>query len=180
MYTGPQPLWFGLTQAQEARAGFDAATRLNGGRILLLQFKAGRSLTRGRVRYHAQHHQLAALQRQVGGKHRLVYYVLPEATHTHDLLRPDWLVESTWFLDVGDVTALSAPSRKSKAHHVTLECGTGAVTITSDPVHAQATKWEHLIQHSQALAPGGHYDGFQTFWKYAKLLGRGGVGFALP
>jgi hypothetical protein len=177
---GPQPLWFGLTQAQEARAGFDAATKLNGGKILLLQFKAGRGLARGGVRYHAQHHQLAALQQQVRGRHRLVYYVLPEATRTSDLYRPRWLVESTWFLDVGDISKLSAPARKSNAHNITLERGTGAVTITSDPVHAQASTWAHLVQHTQDLAPGGHYDGFQTFWKYAKLLGRGGMGFALP
>jgi hypothetical protein len=32
---GPQRIWFGLTQKQEAEAGFDAATRLHGGRLLL-------------------------------------------------------------------------------------------------------------------------------------------------
>jgi hypothetical protein len=180
MPSGPQPLWFGLTQAQEAKAGFDAATKLNGGRILLLQFKAGRELARGGVRYHAQHHQLAALQKHVRGRHRLVYYVLPEATHTRDLHRPRWLVESTWFLDVANIPTLSSPSRKSKAHHITLARSTGSVVIASDPVHAQAATWQHLVQHTQDLTPGAYYDGFGTFWKYAKLLSRSAVGFALP
>ena len=39
-------IWFGLTQDQEARAGFDACTRLNG-RILILQFKASNKFVRG-------------------------------------------------------------------------------------------------------------------------------------
>lgn len=42
-YVGAQTnlLWFGLTQKQEACAGFDACTRL-GGRLLVFQFKASR------------------------------------------------------------------------------------------------------------------------------------------
>lgn len=59
---GPQPIWFGLTQRQEAEAGFDAAARLHGGRLLLLQFKAGRKLKNGSVRFTAPHKQLSALQ----------------------------------------------------------------------------------------------------------------------
>src|ERR1700686_3423585 len=47
----PQPIWFGLTQKQEAAAGFDAVTRLHGDRLLLLQFKAGRKLKNGSVRF---------------------------------------------------------------------------------------------------------------------------------
>jgi hypothetical protein len=47
---------------QEAEAGFDAATRLHGGRLLLLQFKAGRKLKNGSVRFTAPHGQLGALQ----------------------------------------------------------------------------------------------------------------------
>lgn len=180
MHGEAQPIWFGLTQAQEARAGFDAATRLNGGRILLLQFKAGRELAGGRIRFHAPHHQMSSLQRRLKDKSRLIYYVLPEATQTRELSQPQWLVQTTWFLDVANIPKLSIPMRKSKAHHITLERRTGAVTITSDPVHAQAVTWPHLIQHTQDLAPGGRYEGFETFWKYAQLLGKGGFGFAFP
>ncbi len=80
----PQPLWFGLTQVQEARAGFDAATRLGNRQTLLLQFKAGDQLANGQVRFTAQHHQLVALRERVR-QSRLVYYVLPEVTRTSEL-----------------------------------------------------------------------------------------------
>jgi len=101
----PQPLWFGLTQAQEARAGFDAATRLGNRQILLLQFKAGTQLAKGQVRFTAQHHQLVAIQQRVR-QHRLVYYVLPEVTRTSQLNDGPWLLARTWLLDVATIPTL--------------------------------------------------------------------------
>ena len=50
-------IWFGLTQKQEARAGFDACTRL-GGRLILLQFKASNYVLRnGYRRFIFKHNQ---------------------------------------------------------------------------------------------------------------------------
>src|SRR5437868_9780797 len=67
---GRSVIWFGLTQKQEAQAGFDAATRI-GGRLLLLQFKASShnvmipgplgGLAR---RFRAKHDQMVRLRQQ--------------------------------------------------------------------------------------------------------------------
>jgi hypothetical protein len=54
-------IWFGLTQRQEAQAGFDVCTRL-GGRLLILQFKASSYDVPGGRRFVLKHDQLLALQ----------------------------------------------------------------------------------------------------------------------
>jgi len=46
---GQRTFWFGLTQRQEARAGFDVASRI-GGRLLILQFKASNEVLRSGAR----------------------------------------------------------------------------------------------------------------------------------
>jgi hypothetical protein len=123
---------------------------------------------------------MTALQQRVRTQHRLVYYVLPEATCTADIHHSQWLVESTWFLDVANIPTLSAPTRKSNLHHVTLQPGTGHVTITSEPVHTQARTWRDLTENVQVLLPGSRYEDFEIFWKYAQLLGRHSAAMALP
>ena len=60
-------LWFGLTQKQEARAGFDAFTRI-GGRLLILQFKASDyGLRNGKRRFYLDHSQLMKLRARTNG-----------------------------------------------------------------------------------------------------------------
>ena len=57
---GEPVLWFGLTQKQEARLGFDAWTRM-GGRLLVFQFKASNdTLSSGRRRSAGSHSGSAA------------------------------------------------------------------------------------------------------------------------
>lgn len=74
-------LWFGLTQRQEARWGFDACTRL-GGR--LLQFKASnRMLRNGARRFQLSHRQLTALQRLAGSYVRTVFYSSCSSSSSH-------------------------------------------------------------------------------------------------
>lgn len=175
----PQPIWFGLTQKQEAEAGFDAATRLHGSRLLLLQFKAGRKLKDGSVRFTAPHGQLSALQSRLK-MHRLIYYVLPGVTETGDLTRPPWVLAQTWFLDVAAIPTLSAPTRKSQCHHVTLNPKNGAVLITSDPVRTEAVGWEYIARNANPLALGATFENFEKFWAYAQVLRRGGAAVSLP
>lgn len=176
---GPQPIWFGLTQKQEAEAGFDAATKLAGGRLLLLQSKAGHRLKSGMIRFTAPHDQLEALQKRVRS-HRLVYYVLPGVTATRDLAAAPWLLARTWFLDVAGIPTLSKPGRKSNYHNVTLNPHTGSVVITSDPVNAKAVDWEYIAANSNPQALGAKFETFESFWKYAQLLGPRSVGVCLP
>jgi hypothetical protein len=175
-----QPLWFGLTQKQEAQAGFDAATRLNSGRILIFQFKAGKRLKGGGIRFVAPHSQLIALQARVNAQKRLIYYVLPEVTQTHELNSSSpWVLATTWLLDVGDIPTLGAPSRKSQNHNLTLDPRSGIVEITSDPVEVQTTNATDFVEKYGWSSLGAKYDGFDNFWKYAKLLGKGAVAAAL-
>jgi hypothetical protein len=174
----PQPLWFGLTQAQEARAGFDAATRLGNGRIILLQFKAGTQLVNGQVRFAAQHHQLLALRQRVR-QHRLVYYVLPEVTRTSQLSATAWLLARTWLLDVATIPALAAPTRRSQNHHIYITPGSHQATIRSDPVEVELINGADL-SYEPASRLGAHYESFEKFWSYAKLLGKNSVAAALP
>src|SRR5208337_5079867 len=75
-------IWFGLTQAQEKRLGFDACTRLNG-RLLILQFKASNKIVhpqrfvRPRRRFMLPHTQLERLQNLAASFPRMVYYIFP-------------------------------------------------------------------------------------------------------
>lgn len=177
--TVPQPIWFGLTQKQEAQAGFDAAAKIAGGRLLLLQFKAGRKLRAGTVRFTAPHAQLDALQKRVG-RHRFIYYVLPSVTETHDLTLGPWVLAQTWFLDVAALPALSRPRRKSAHHNITLNPGSGTVLITSEPVNAQAVRWEFILEGSDEQPLGSTFETFDAFWEYAQLLGPSGAGVCLP
>jgi hypothetical protein len=60
-YAGHPMTWFGLTQREEARAGFDACTTLNG-RLFVFQFKASNITTnRGARRFTAPHNQMEKL-----------------------------------------------------------------------------------------------------------------------
>lgn len=178
---GPQPIWFGLTQQQEARAGFDAATRLGIGRILLLQFKAGHRLGNGGIRFHASHQQMQALHGRIHNQRRRLFYVLPEVTRTNELNHHgDWVLASTWFLDVADIPALAAPARINQHHHLTLHPDTGIVTITSDPVEVQAMTGTSLVTRYGRSPLGGSYESFEELWSYAEFLGRGAVAAALP
>jgi len=173
-----QPLWFGLTQMQEARPGFDAATRIGNSRVLLLQFKAGRRLKKGDVRFTAPHTQLRALRNRVQRQHRCVFYVLPSVTKTSELSNV-WLLSSTWFLDVADIPRLKVPTRRSKNHHLALNPRSGVVTIASDRVEVQATKPIEVIGKFDWPSLGTKYDDFDKFWSYAKLLQRSAVAIAL-
>jgi hypothetical protein len=178
--TPPQPFWFGLTQKQEARAGFDAAMRLSKARILLLQFKAGRRLAKGDVRFDAPHSQLSALQKRLSSQHRLIYYVLPEITRTSELSGTPWLLQRTWFLDVANIPSLKRPRRRSKCHHMTLNPSSGVVKITSEPVEVEAVNWSYISDNASPLTLGGHYETFDKFWSYAMKIRDRGIGAVLP
>lgn len=112
--------------------------------------------------------------------HRLIYYVLPGVTETGDFARPPWVLAQTWFLDVAAIPALSAPTRKSQCHHVTLNPRNGAVLITSDPVRTEAMSWEYIARNANPLALGATFENFEKFWAYAQLFRRGGAAVSLP
>ena len=175
-----QPLWFGLTQKQEAKAGFDAATKIGSSRLLLLQFKAGRRLTNGSVKFSASHNQLKTLRSQVDIS-RSVLYVLPTVTQTLELaISNRWVLDSTWFLDVNDIPVLDAPNRKSGCHSMYLNPNEGLVEIRSNPVQVNVISAEFLIENIGGRYVGAVYNNFDVFWKYARLFKKNAVAAALP
>jgi len=175
-----EPVWFGLTQAQEARAGFDAGMRLPGGICILLQFKRGRRRTDGRIHFDAQHHQLIALTERVNSRRRCVYYVLPSVTNTNELNNGQIaLLDSTWFLDVAEIPRLEAPSRKSEKHQFLLNPKDGVVEIRSNPVFVQARSGRSVASDLRAREGLVSFESFSEMWEIANLLGRKSVGAIL-
>src|SRR5262245_19171201 len=87
---GKRAIWFGLTQKQEAKYGFDACTKA-AGRLFIFQFKASNTMqksTKAR-RFLASHAQMQKLQKQCKRK-RSVFYVFPMVGTTLELVKaPD-------------------------------------------------------------------------------------------
>jgi hypothetical protein len=164
--------WFGLTQRQEAEAGFDVASRL-GGRLVLLQFKASNTVLRsGGRRFHLRHGQLENLrERSWGSRERSVFYVLPNLGDTSELSagRGDLLARS-WLLDVASLPPIGLPTkangslRKNETHYADLI--PPLVTIHSDPIKTSVLRADEFFADS---APG--VDGIDLSAFHEKVLG---------
>jgi len=123
-FSGQLMTWFGLTQQQEAHAGFDACTAIHG-RLFVFQFKASSVDTAaGARRFHAPHGQLTALQTLCGGTHGVVFYVFPLVGNTAELTAHPDVINYTWLVDVADIPPLPPPTtragnlRASGSHYV--------------------------------------------------------------
>ncbi len=150
-------VWFGLTQAQEFEAGFDAYTRL-GGTLFVLQFKASNYVLRsGLRRFYAQHHQLQAL-RTLGRKRvNAVFYVFPSIGNTKELsANPDLIIQSQLLnaaaipLSVGVPTTKSGSPRRSGVHYI--DVGPGVATIHSEPTDVGLVSAQQLLEAQDASA----------------------------
>src|SRR5688500_3952199 len=112
-YTRRRLIWFGLTQKQEAIAGFDVCTRLNG-RLLIMQFKASdHLLSSGARRFHLPHDQLMSLTARWQGWTRSVYYVFPLVGNTKEIAANSDLIAQTRLLDVGTLPRIAAPTTRA-------------------------------------------------------------------
>jgi len=180
-------VWFGLTQRQEAQAGFDACTKHNG-RLLIFQFKASNYMLRSKARrFYAQHDQMLALQKRCGSYHRSVFYVFPLVGTTLELtMNPD-LLSASWLLDVAHLpvpvprpTKASGGLRKNGDHYV--DVWPGEVTIHSEPVNVELSSARELFVQDFHGADGvrGAFDSsFTAFWRDRRLFGRAAVGLAV-
>ncbi len=134
---GRDLVWFGLTQRQEAVAGFDACVRMNG-RLLILQFKAlSKMLVSGRRQFVAPHTQMEALRERYNGN-RSIFYALPFVGNTSDVYRDQNILSRTWLLDVADLpdpipdpVKRDGTPRKSENHYISAE--PGWAVIHSEP-----------------------------------------------
>lgn len=176
--------WFGLTQRQEARMGFDACTKL-GGRLLILQFKASNHrLQSGKRKFQLDHNQLLALRRLAGRRAmRSVFYAFPLVGNTHELLGCRDLLDETWLLDVSGLPTLPEPTKKDgtprrngrhNAYVVPPD-----VTIRSNPVKARLISMREFVTNSFPGTDGVPYrgpDSFDRFWEMKRHFSRGARG----
>ncbi|HJW81098.1 MAG TPA: hypothetical protein VJ396_02545 [Acidiferrobacterales bacterium] len=176
--------WFGLTQKQEAKAGFDACVKLHG-RLLIFQFKASNKHLRntGDRKFLAPHYQLSALHSRAKHTARSVFYALPLVGNTAEMKKNPDLLAQTWLLDVGGLGHLGAPTkadgslRRNGCHNMYVR--PGSVTIHSEPLEAQ------LLNATEFVSGGFRgVDGFQwqfqnnpsSFLEFCSVLGVGARG----
>jgi hypothetical protein len=172
----PLILWFGLTQRQEAQAGFDACTRVNG-RLLIFQFKtSNKILLSGRRRFYLQHDQLMNLQTRIKGFQRFVFYVFPLVGSTFEFSKNSNILGQSWFLDVACLPVMGVPTtrrgapRKSRLHYA--DVAPGLVTIHSEPVELELLPATTYATQGFPGADGINavFDSFIDFWEFCHYL----------
>jgi hypothetical protein len=179
--SGYELTWFGLTQKQEARAGFDACAKL-GGRLVLFQFKASNhTMSSGARRFVASHDQLDALRKRCSSV-RSVFYAFPLIGTTLELTTKRDLLANTWLLDVRDVRTLPAPTgrtgrlRKNGAHYV--HVFPGRAIICSEPVEVPLVQSSIFAEQGLPRTGGFQWQfdhSFPAFWEFSRLLSRTAV-----
>lgn len=182
----PVLIWFGLTQKQEARAGFDACTRLNG-RLLIFQFKASNRVQRSGERlFQMPHQQFVQLRARVGAATRSIFYAFPLVGTTLELTANPDLLSQTWLMDVATVPALPVPTtdrgrhRRNGCHNVYVV--PGHATIHSDPVEQGLFPIKELCAHVFEGADGvkGQFEqNADKFLEFCRLFGRGAYGLVV-
>ncbi len=178
-------IWFGLTQRQEARAGYDVFTII-GGRLILLQFKASNRIMRrtGERRFHAPHHQMNALQRRTHWQNS-VFYVLPSIGTVRELVRNPNLLVQSWLLDVAALPPIFPPQtrwgtpRQNGIHYIDMKMRPPSVSIRSDPINVPLinaqTFFQEYIYASQNVIRSIE-GGFEEFWNICKEFKRNAIG----
>lgn len=155
-HIGQNILWFGLTQRQEARAGFDAAMQLNG-RVFLFQFKASNTMIRsGAKRFRLEHRQLSNLIVRAHSLNRSVFYAFPLIGNTRELyMNHGDFLGTTWLLDVGTLpnpfpppTSNTNPTqlRQDGKHYA--DVLPPNITIHSDPVHTILVQLNKVVENN--------------------------------
>lgn len=171
--------WFGLTQKQEAAAGFDAAMKM-GGRLLLFQFKASDHVLKSTDRrFHLNHDQLAALQTRATKHPRSVFYAFPLIGNTIELSKSPSLLANVGLLDVATLPRINPPTtrfgtpRKNRVHYADVRRWT--VTIHSEPVESRLEPAIELSVGSfldaVGTSPDEHVERFDDFWRFRRGLG---------
>lgn len=121
-------IWFGLTQQQEAKLGFDTCVRLNKS-LYIFQFKASNIVdTKGCRKFTAPHEQMMNLRNLIG-EHSLirrVFYVLPDFGNTQTFNSINGRVAAnSLLLDVENIpidfpSATKADGKPKSSHIVSL------------------------------------------------------------
>lgn len=151
-----RPIWFGLTQQQEARLGFDACTRMNAG-MMLFQFKASRNGTSRLRRYTAPHDQLQHLQLLARNFPSInIFCVFPQVEDSTELTANPDLLSQCSLVDVRTLpdpfpppTNLDGTIRRNFSHNVELDLQSRVITFRSGPVQAKSLIVDDYLKHMQ-------------------------------
>ena len=169
-------IWFGLTQKQEARAGFDVYSRI-GGRLIIFQFKASNQIIRGWRRFNAKHAQMENLRNQCSSYQRSVFYAFPLVGTTHELSKDSNLLSQTWLLDVDSLPPLDPPRKRNGAlrkkgiHYV--DVVPRIAIIHSEPIEINLIPLIELIESDfpETDGIGNLFDqNFEDFWNFRRSL----------
>ena len=165
-------LWFGLTQKQEAQAGFDTCTKVDG-RLLIFQFKASNHVLKSGARqFQLKHDQLTQLQ--VRAKHyvRSVFYVFPSVGETYEIAANPNILYQSQLLDVAQISRLGHPTkrdgtpRKTGVHYA--DVVNGKATLHSDPVDVELIDAAGFAETGLLGAEGFYraFEDFDDFWSF--------------
>jgi hypothetical protein len=115
------PLWYGMTQAQERINGIDTMLSI-GGHLLIFQFKA-----KSNSKFHLEREQLSNLTRIEARFPGSTHYVFPEANDMAAAAAAKCLLEKSW---------CCAPSKIGK----TFKANAITTTLSLDPVQSHLAK----------------------------------------
>jgi hypothetical protein len=178
-------VWFGLTQAQEAKAGFDTCAKIEA-TLFIFQFKASNKITKNSARrFKASHDQLLKLQQLAGGR-RGVYYVFPSFGNTREFSRDPSVVRNSQVADLADFpihipipTKRDGTPRKDGSHYV--DVTPGLAEFHSDPFNVDlidGAKLERFPERLWSISDPGNVgistDNFNTadaFWEAVRSIG---------
>ncbi len=184
---GKSLFWFGLTQAQEARAGFDVCAEI-GGELLLFQVKASRVLLKSGARqFQAPHDQMQALRDRATKPNRRAFYVFPSAGTTEEVCGANCFSHCSQFLDVSKLpkvipkplAAGKWTMRASGVHYVDVLPGTAK--IHSEPFEVPLVGSESFASHLvQDRSEGSHSaetldEIFDSTWRALSNVSREGM-----
>jgi len=182
-------IWTGLTQKQEAKAGWDACTRING-RFFILQFKSSKKVKKTPTdprRFYAKHEQMLNLIKKVKSN-RSVFYVFPDLSTRQELLNCSDILDQTYVYDVKAIPRnipfplkKDGAPRKSGLHYIDIftNIPIPKIIIHSEPIVANLTKIKEISIEGEYIEKIIKFDdeiNFETFWQLCKTLGRKLIG----
>jgi hypothetical protein len=144
-------IWWGLTQAEERRLGFDARV-FEGGRGFLLQFKAVHDTTPAVARFHAEHEQMRILASHAVLP-QTVFYALTTVASWQDFVSQGLrVIPGAWLLDISRIPrplrrpmTLTRPFRRRRSGVHYIELHPPMAVIRSEPVEVPVIPAEMLI-----------------------------------
>lgn len=188
--SGHDIIWFGLTQKQEAKAGFDACARL-GSKLILFQIKASNKVLKknGARRFLAEHNQMQTLRNQVKNN-RLIYYVLPIVGNTLEPCSGLCFSSCSLYLDVAMLPTVIPPPnakgkipiklRKNNCHYIDSHPDRMKAVIHSEPFEIKLLSADDLERklaeyfqpQKKTLKDDDTVHDFDEFWNSLSMVDR--------